>query len=172
VETSYGGSGRALLHHGTADSPGIVGSTDRSDKIRSARSIAPSKQPVDRNSLDERGFGGCRHGEPANRHRSCFDVSHKTEEGFSLVWRPFHSPTEKKMTGTPRGDVFSEMQGCLEQGIGGRPSLARFVEVTYEAILELRRQIEELRARRPRLGLKQKRRRGHSKNSNYRADKK
>jgi hypothetical protein len=39
------------------------------------------------------------------------------------------------------------MKGCIDQGISGRPSLARFVEVTYEAILELRRQIEELRGR-------------------------
>jgi hypothetical protein len=67
------------------------------------------------------------------------------------------------MTGTPRGDVFAEMKGCLDEGIGGRPSLARFVEITYEAILELRRQIDELRARRPRLRLKRKKGRGHSK---------
>jgi hypothetical protein len=60
------------------------------------------------------------------------------------------------MTGRPRGDVFAEMQGCIDQGISGRPSLARFVEVTYEAILELKRQIDELRSRRPRLGLKRK----------------
>ena len=60
------------------------------------------------------------------------------------------------MTGSPHGDVFAEMQGCIDQGISGRPSLARFVEVTYEAILELKRQIDELRARRPRLGLRRK----------------
>lgn len=51
------------------------------------------------------------------------------------------------MPGPPGGDVFAEMKGCIDQGISGRPSLARFVEVTYEAILELRRQIEELRGR-------------------------
>jgi hypothetical protein len=60
------------------------------------------------------------------------------------------------MSGRPRGDVFAEMQGCIDQGISGRPSLARFVEVTYEAILELKRQIDELRSRRPRLGLRRK----------------
>ena len=51
------------------------------------------------------------------------------------------------MPGPPGGDVFAEMKGCIDQGISGRPSLARFVEVTYEAILELRRQVEELRGR-------------------------
>ena len=66
--------------------------------------------------------------------------------------------SEEKMPGPPRGDVFSEMKGCLDQGIGGRPSLARFVEITYEAILELKQQIDQLRARRPRLRLKRKHR--------------
>jgi hypothetical protein len=61
------------------------------------------------------------------------------------------------MRGHPRGDVFAEMQGCIERGIGGRPSLARFVEVTYEAILELKRQLDELRGRRSRIRLKSKR---------------
>jgi hypothetical protein len=75
------------------------------------------------------------------------------------------------MTSTPRGDVFAEMKGCLDQGISGRPSLARFVEITYEAILELRRQIDELRARRPRLGLKRKKGRGHSKSDDNRPGK-
>jgi hypothetical protein len=75
------------------------------------------------------------------------------------------------MTGTPRGDVFAEMKGCLDQGISGRPSLARFVEVTYEAILELRRQIDQLRARRPRLGLKRKKASGHSKSTEGRSEK-
>lgn len=67
------------------------------------------------------------------------------------------------MHGLPRGDVFAEMRGCLEQGIHGRPSLARFVEVTYEAILELKRQIDQLQARRPRLRLKRKSGRGQPK---------
>jgi hypothetical protein len=60
------------------------------------------------------------------------------------------------MNGPPRGDVFAEMKGCIDQGIGGRPSLARFVEVTYEAILELKRQIDELRTRRSQFGLRRK----------------
>ena len=60
------------------------------------------------------------------------------------------------MAGPPSGDVFAEMKGCIDQGISGRPSLARFVEVTYEAILELKRQLDELRARRPRFGLRRK----------------
>jgi hypothetical protein len=63
---------------------------------------------------------------------------------------------EEKMPGPPRGDVFAEMKGCIDQGIGGRPSLARFVEVTYEAILELKRQLDELRSSRSQLGLKRK----------------
>jgi hypothetical protein len=53
---------------------------------------------------------------------------------------------------------FSEMKGCLDQGIGGRPSLARFVEVTYEAILELKGQVDRLRTRRPRVRLKRRHR--------------
>jgi hypothetical protein len=61
------------------------------------------------------------------------------------------------MARQPSGDVFAEMQGCVEQGISGRPSLARFVEVTYEAIVLLKRQIDELRARRPRFRSKRKR---------------
>jgi hypothetical protein len=69
---------------------------------------------------------------------------------LSPGWRP-------TMARQPTGDVFAEMQGCVDQGISGRPSLARFVEVTYEAILVLKRQIDELRARRPRFGLKRKR---------------
>jgi hypothetical protein len=48
------------------------------------------------------------------------------------------------------------MKGCIDQGIGGRPSLARFVEVTYEAILELKRQIDELRNLRSQFGLRRK----------------
>jgi hypothetical protein len=52
--------------------------------------------------------------------------------------------------------VFAEMKGCIDQGIGGRPALARFVEVTYEAILELKRQIDELRNRRSQFGLRRK----------------
>jgi hypothetical protein len=60
------------------------------------------------------------------------------------------------MPGAPRGDVFAEMKGCIDQGIGGRPSLARFVEVTYEAILELKRQIDELRNLRSQFGLRHK----------------
>lgn len=67
------------------------------------------------------------------------------------------------MPGAPGGDVFAEMKGCIDQGISGRPSLARFVEVTYEAILTLKRQIDELRARRPRMGLKRKHRRAKPK---------
>jgi hypothetical protein len=62
------------------------------------------------------------------------------------------------MSGIPRGDVFSEMKGCLDQGIGGRPSLARFVEVTYEAILELKGQLDQLGTRRPRLRPKRRHR--------------
>lgn len=56
--------------------------------------------------------------------------------------------------GAPRGDVFAEMEGCIKRGISGRPSLARFVEVTYEAILELKSQVDELRERRRRFGAK------------------
>jgi hypothetical protein len=52
--------------------------------------------------------------------------------------------------------VFAEMKGCIDQGIGGRPSLARFVEVTYEAILELKRQVDELRNLRSQFGLRPK----------------
>lgn len=75
------------------------------------------------------------------------------------------------MPGPPRGDVFSEMKGCLDQGIHGRPSLARFVEVTYEAILELKRQVDQLHVRRPRLGLKRKQARGQAKKGHDRAPK-
>jgi len=57
------------------------------------------------------------------------------------------------MVRPPSGDVFAEMQGCVDRGISGRPSLARFVEVTYEAILELKRHVDELRSR-ARFGLK------------------
>jgi len=67
------------------------------------------------------------------------------------------------MPSPPSGDVFAEMKGCIDQGISGRPSLARFVEVTYEAILELKRQLDELRARRPRFDLRRKRVRGKPK---------
>jgi hypothetical protein len=61
------------------------------------------------------------------------------------------------MARQPAGDVFAEMQGCVDQGISGRPSLARFVEITYEAILLLKRQVDELRARRPRFSTKRRR---------------
>jgi hypothetical protein len=44
----------------------------------------------------------------------------------------------------PNGDVFAEMKDCLDRGISGRPVLARFVEVTYEAILSLKAQIDRI----------------------------
>ena len=69
---------------------------------------------------------------------------------------PSNIAGEEKMPGPPRGDVFAEMKGCIDQGIGGRPSLARFVEVTYEAILELKRQIDELRNLRSQFGLRRR----------------
>ena len=47
----------------------------------------------------------------------------------------------------PKGDVFAEMKGCLENGISGRPSLARFVEVTYEGMLSLKSQLDRIEAR-------------------------
>jgi hypothetical protein len=55
-----------------------------------------------------------------------------------------------------RGDVFAEMRGCLDQGISGRPSLARFVEITYEAILELKRQVDQIHTPHSRLRLERK----------------
>jgi hypothetical protein len=74
------------------------------------------------------------------------------------------------MPAPPSGDVFAEMKGCIDQGISGRPSLARFVEVTYEAILELKRQLDELRTRRPRFGLRHKRGRGKPKPGEEKAE--
>jgi hypothetical protein len=47
----------------------------------------------------------------------------------------------------PNGDVFAEMTECLGRGIGGRPALARFVEVTYEAILSLKAQLDRVETR-------------------------
>jgi hypothetical protein len=70
----------------------------------------------------------------------------------------------------PRGDVFAEMQGCIDRGISGRPSLARFVEVTYEAILTLKRHVDELRARRSRFGLRRKGKRSGPKSDEKSSD--
>lgn len=47
----------------------------------------------------------------------------------------------------PNGDVFAEMKDCLDRGIGGRPALARFVEVTYEGILSLKGQLDRIETR-------------------------
>jgi hypothetical protein len=44
----------------------------------------------------------------------------------------------------PNGDVFAEMKDCLDRGISGRPALARFVEVTYEAMLSLKNQLDRI----------------------------
>ncbi len=44
----------------------------------------------------------------------------------------------------PNGDVFAEMKNCLDRGISGRPALARFVEVTYEAMLSLKSQLDRI----------------------------
>jgi hypothetical protein len=51
----------------------------------------------------------------------------------------------------PSGDVFAEMKDCLDRGIGGRPALARFVEVTYEAVLLLKNQLDRIETRLSRL---------------------
>ncbi len=51
----------------------------------------------------------------------------------------------------PNGDVFGEMGECLKRGLSGRPSLARFVEVTYEGILSLKEQLDRIETRLARL---------------------
>jgi hypothetical protein len=53
----------------------------------------------------------------------------------------------KRDLGAPKGDVFAEMKGCVERGLSGRPSLARFVEVTYEGILLLKAQADRIERR-------------------------
>jgi hypothetical protein len=51
----------------------------------------------------------------------------------------------------PHGDVFAEMKGCLDAGISGRPALARFVEVTYEGLMSLKNQLDQIETRLSRL---------------------
>jgi hypothetical protein len=55
--------------------------------------------------------------------------------------------TPRQRLNPPNGDVFAEMRSCLERGISGRPSLARFVEVTYEGMLSLKSQLDRIEAR-------------------------
>jgi hypothetical protein len=62
----------------------------------------------------------------------------------------------------PNGDVFAEMKDCLERGIGGRPALARFVEVTYEAVLSLKSQLDRIETRLSGLEPKTRQRPGRS----------
>ena len=109
--------------------------------------------------------------ESAIRHQSCNVSGRKPTKVLDGSGGHFNSRVEAEMSGAPRGDVFSEMKGCLDQGISGRPSLARFVEITYEAILELKQQIDQLRARRPRIRLKRKQHREQPKNRDGRPGK-
>jgi hypothetical protein len=70
-------------------------------------------------------------------------------------------PTLKKRNlDAPKGDVFAEMKGCVERGLSGRPSLARFVEVTYEGILLLKAQADRIERRLSELEASMKRPRG------------
>ena len=62
----------------------------------------------------------------------------------------------------PNGDVFAEMKDCLDRGLGGRPALARFVEVTYEAVLSLKSQLDRIETRLSRLEPAAPRRPGRS----------
>ena len=158
MATSYGGSGRALSPLGHAVRTDL--SEDRTHRAKSDRPVRSRPERTYKPQslitpglwhlpwLSNRPFG--------------IEVAtvwcEKPMMVFGQVWRPLNSTAEAKMSGVPRGDVFSEMKGCLDQGISGRPSLARFVEITYEAILQLKHQLDELHHKRSRARAKRRHR--------------